>query len=94
MCECKVDQHLMVLNLYSISISKILVMGCIIAKARTVGTFFQMCLNFLKNQTLRWLQNIKKQFDYKKSCHTKQINRVKNIRIKVYKWNEFKCLIN
>ena len=53
MCECKVDQHLMVLNLYSISISKILVMGGIIAKARTVGTCFQMCVNFLKNQTLR-----------------------------------------
>ena len=94
MCEYKVDQHLMVLNLYSISISKILVMGCIIAKARTVGTCFQMYLNVLKNQTFRWLQNIQKQFDYKKSCRTKQINRVKNIWIKVYKWNEFKCLIN
>ena len=53
MCEYKVDQHLMVLNLYSISISKILVMGCIIAKARTVGTCFEMYLNVLKNQTFR-----------------------------------------
>ena len=53
MCEYKVDQHLMVLSLYSISISKILVMGCIITKARTVSTCFQMYLNVLKNQTLR-----------------------------------------
>ena len=43
-------------------------------------------------KTFEWLQNIRKQIDYKKPLNTKQMNRIQNIQIEVWKYKAVGCL--
>ena len=89
-CRCRVNQYLIVLNLYSVSVSKVLVTEYITVKV-------SQNLNLMLNMSTQWNQqhsrsvfskvikcleqNIGKQVDKKRLSSTKQMNRVQNICI-------------
>ena len=85
MCKDKVNQHVVVLNLQSVSISKMLVTEFITVKN-------SQDLNLMWNMSIQWNQqlsryvfskviacleqNIRKQIDCKRPSSTEQMNRV------------------
>ena len=89
-CRCRVNQYLIVLNLYSVSVSKVLVTEYITVKV-------SQNINLMLNMSTQWNQqhsrsvfskvikcleqNIGKQVDKKRLSSTKQMNRVQNICI-------------
>ena len=77
-CRYRVNQHLIVLNLYSVSINKILVM-----KFATLKVSRNLNLNLNLVECLE--QTIRKQINCKRPSSTKQINTVQNIRIETCK---------
>ena len=48
--------------------------------------------NVCTNQTLKLIQNVRKQIDYKKPSNTEQMNRVQNNWNKVLKCKALECL--
>ena len=107
MFKCTVDQHLIFLNLHSISINKILVLEFMTAKVsqnlnsiQKMSTqwnqqlsryVFSKVIEFL-DKSLEWIQNVRKQIDNKKPSNTEQNKRVQNIWIKVWKYKVDECL--
>ena len=94
MCKHKVNQHLLVTNLYCVSINNIPVTECITVKVSLNLNLMQNMSTQWNQQLIRYLflkviecleQNIRKQIDYKRLSSTKQINRVKDIRLETCK---------
>ena len=78
-----VNQHFIVLNLYSVSIDKILVTEFITEK---VSQNLNLMQNTYINTVIECLeQNIRKQIDCKRSSSTKHTSRVQNVRFKICK---------
>ena len=75
MCKYRVDQHLIVLNLYSVSINKIQVTEFYYCEHFTESKFDVKYTNTVKSKVIECLeQSIRK-----------QMNREQNIRIEVWK---------
>ena len=86
MCKYRVDQHLIVLNLYSVSINKIQVTEFYYCEHFTESKFDVKYTNTVKSKVIECLeQSIRKQIDCERSSSRKQMNREQNIRIEVWK---------
>ena len=86
MCKYRVDQHLIVLNLYCVSINKIQVTEFYYCEHFTESKFDVKYTNTVKSKVIECLeQSIRKQIDCERSSSRKQMNREQNIRIEVWK---------
>ena len=96
----RVNQHLIVLNLDNITINKVLLTEFITVKVSQNLNLMQNMLTQWNQQLSRYVfskvikcfeQNIRKQIDCKRSSNTKQMNRVQNIRIEIWKYKAVEC---
>ena len=82
MTRHRVNQHLIVLNLDSISINKILVTEFITVKVSTQRN--QQLSRYVFSKVIEYFeQNIRKQIHSKRLLNTKRMNRVRNIPIEI-----------
>ena len=78
----RVNQHLIVLNLDSISINKILVTEFITVKVSTQRN--QQLSRYVFSKVIEYFeQNIRKQIHSKRLLNTKRMNRIRNIPIEI-----------
>ena len=95
MCRYKADQHLIVLNLYRVSINKILVTEFIIVKVsepefnvKYISTMKSTTNRCVFSKVIKWLEQIiRKQIDCKRQSSTKNEQSTKysnwNMQIKI-----------
>ena len=90
MCECRLRQNLIVLNLYCVSVNKILVTEIYYREKFTDSKLDVKYVNTVKStiykvRVLKVIecleQNIQKQIDYKISSSTKQMNIVQTLEL-------------
>ena len=82
MTRHRVNQHLIVLNLDTISINKILVTEFITVKVSTQRN--QQLSRYVFSKVIEYFeQNIRKQIHSKRLLNTKRMNRVRNIPIEI-----------
>ena len=95
MCKYRVRQDLLNSSKVSVSMNKILVTQFVTVKVSHNLNLMQSLSTQWNQQLIRYVfskviecleQNIRKQIDCKRPSNTKQMNRLQNIRIKIWKY--------